>query len=292
MIDKYTASYLGLVGLSGALLIAWARYKISKLQFQRSRRIKGLKQFETIKTSTPVDKPIQQAKETAVENIEYRFSIIRKLSFYSIITVWVIALAFPFLDRMPATFISFIVAASAIVVGVAARPFIENLISGIVISFSQPIRIGDTVLIDEKYGTIEDISVTHTIVKMWNWRRYIIPNGSMLSKEIINCTINDTYQWMHVEFYVAYDGDISLVEQLAIDAASKSRHFANYEKPRFWVMGMEDKAYRCWVVAWADNPADAWELGNDIRTELIKQFNSHGIKAHQFELGYSEKPDI
>lgn len=289
MTTQYTAIYLGTVGLIGVLLIGWSRLKLLKAQHLKRSRIVKLDDFETIKTTTPIENPVQQARLAAVQNIENRFSIIRKLSYYSIFLLWIIALIFPFLNALPATFISILVAASGIIIGVAARPYIENLISGIVISLSQPIRIGDTVLIDDNYGTVEDISMTHTVIKIWNWRRYVVPNSIMLSKELINCTMHDAYQWTHVEFCISYESDIREVEKLAIAAANCSKHFANYEEPSFWVMGMEERSYKCWIAAWADSPIDAWELKNDMRTELIRQFQAHGIKTHRLDIDPREK---
>jgi len=284
MLNNFIMFYLFLVGLSGFFIILWLRRSINVTEHSRKRRIKKLKRSESAKTETPLDKPEMEAKETAVESIEHRFSIIRRVSFFSMVTVWVIALVFPFLNKIPATLISILIGSSGIILGIASRPLIENLISGIVISFSHPVRIGDTVIIDNHYGNIEDITITHTLVKVWNWRRYIIPNSRMLSKEIINCTINDSYQWTHVEFFAAYDSDIEKVRALSINAAVKSSYFANYEEPRFWIMEMKENGYKCWIAAWADTPVDAWELGHDIRTELIQQFQSNGIKAHKFEI--------
>ena len=284
--------YLLVVGFLGVIIIWWSRKRINKTEKLRKRRIKRIKVFESAETASPVDNPIQEAKETAVESIENRFSIIRKLSFFLLITIWFIALVYPFLNRIPATFISVVVASSGIIIGIAARPFIENLISGIVISFSHPVRIGDTVIIDNNYGSVEDITITHTVIKIWNWRRYIIPNARMLSKEIVNCTINDAYQWVHVEFFIEYDADLDMVKEFAITAASKSPYFAEYEEPRFWIMDMQEKAYKCWIAAWADSPVDAWELGNDIRTNLLNKFKTENIKAHKFELNLSHIEDL
>ncbi len=285
MNSHYLGFYLFGVGLSGVLFIWWSRKRIIRMEDRRKNRVQRIKRFESVKTSTPVETPEAEARETAVDSIESRFSIIRKLHFSLIVSIWVLALIFPFLNKIPAAAVSIFVAASGIIIGVAARPLIENLISGIVISFSHPIRIGDTVIIDDNYGVVEDITITHTVVKVWNWRRYVIPNSRMLSKEITNCTINDAYQWTHVEFYVAYDSDIDKVQELAISAATSSKYFADYEKPRFWIMDMEEKCYKCWVAAWADSPVDAWELGNEIRTELIKQFRAFGIRTHKIEHG-------
>ncbi len=292
MVGHYLMLYLLGVGLSGALFIWWIKKRILRVEVKRKKSVKKIERFEPMETSTPVDSHEENTRETAVDSIETRFSIIRKLSFSSIVILWFIALIFPFLKDIPATFVSITVAASGIILGIAARPFIENLISGIVISFSQPVKIGDTVIIDDQYGSVEDISITHTVVKIWNWRRYIIPNSRMLSKEFVNCTKGDTYQWIHVEFTVSYDSDIDAIKALAIGVASESRFFADYEQPKFWVMDLNERGYKCWVAAWADTPIDAWELGNDIRTELIRQFKDKGIKTHQFTIEANPKHTI
>lgn len=284
MVSKFLLIYIGIVAGIGMILVWYIRRRIVETEAMRRNRVRKVRTFEAVVTSTPIDASEKTAKEAAIESVENRFSLIRKLSFYTFIFIWIIALIFPFLNEIPASFVSILIAASGVIIGVAARPFIENLISGIVISFSKMFRIGDTVIIDNNYGTIEDITLTHTVLKIWKRRRYIIPNGRMLSKELINCTINDSFQWSHVEFFVSYDADLETVKKLAVDAAVKSTYYVDYEKPRFWVMAMEEKGYKCWIAAWVNSPVYAWELANDIRTELIKQFREKGIKTHKFEV--------
>ncbi len=284
MTDKFLLIYLGAIGIGGAVIIWIAKSRITNVEEKRKSSIKRLRYFDAIKTKTPLKKPLKEARETALEGVETRFSIIKKVINITLFLIWFIALIFPFLHKIPATIVSVFVGAAGVIVGVAARPFIENMISGIVISFSHPVRVGDTVIIEGNYGTVEDISVTHTIIKIWDWRRYILPNSLMLSKEFINCTISDTYQWVHVEFWVDYNANMEAVRKVAHRAASESKFFANYEPPRFWVMEMGKEGIKCWVAAWADNPTDAWQLSHEIRTNLILALRSLGIKTHQYEL--------
>ena len=283
MPDKSLLVYLCLTGVTGLLVLLWSSRRINSVEAQRRWRIKNLKRFESARTETPLDAPVREARETALESVEARFSIIRKVSQLVLILAWIVALAFPFLNNVPAAMVSILVAAAGIIVGVASRPFIENLIAGIVMSFAHPIRIGDTVIIDDQYGTVEDLSITYTIIKIWNWRRYVIPNSRMLAKEFVNCSINDSFQWKHVQFWVAYDTDLEMVQQLAVRAAQESRYFADYEPPRFWVMEMEKEGIECWIAAWANTPTDAWQLGHDIRTQLILDFAAHNIRTHRFQ---------
>ncbi len=274
--------YLIVILLLGPLIIFLVNFLINRTKLLRQSKIHDQDPFQPIQTGTPFDKPRQILRRAALRGIESRFSIIRNLILIALTILWGIAVAFPFLNKMPATIVSLLAASAAVITGIAAKPFIENIISGIVITFSKPFRTGDTLVIDTQYGTVEDITLTHTVLKIWNWRRYVIPNSQMLNKEFVNCTINDSYQCVHVEFWVSHDIDMDRIQTMAIAAAKKSDFFAAYEEPRFWIMEMGKDSVRCWIAAWADSPTDAWELGNDIRTGLLRAFRKGRIKAHQF----------
>lgn len=284
------ALYFSIVIPLGVVLLWLAKRQINRVEKARRKSVFGRKGFESIKTRTPLKRPFRETREAAIESVENRFSIIRKLSVIVIATLWILALIFPFLNSIPANLISIMVGAFSVIIGIAARTFIENLIAGIVISFSQPIKVGDTVSVDNHYGTIEDITITHTIIKMWNWRRYIIPNSRMLEKDFVNMSINDRYQWAHVEFHIAYSVDYKLIKQIAVKAAKESKHYADYEEPSFWIMEMGEKSYKCWLAAWANTASDAWELKNELRTNLVSGMAENNIKTHIYEMSMDEKP--
>ena len=198
------------------------------------------------------------------------------------VTVWLFLVSVPLLDRVPAAVISFFLGTITVVVGIAGRPFIENVIAGVVIAFSQPLRIGDTVLIKDAWGKVEDISLTYSVIRIWDWRRYVIPNSQLLQQDFINYSLTDSYQWAYVEFWVSYEADLSLVEKLASDATAASGAFVEYEPPSFWVMEMGKDGIRCWVAGWTDNASDAWALTHDVRTKLAMALHAHGITCHSF----------
>ncbi|MCG8533114.1 MAG: mechanosensitive ion channel family protein [Desulfovibrionales bacterium] len=271
----------------GLVCVIWAKNKIDDVEFQRQQRIADTDKFQAKNTDTPEDRPNRSARKKAMLSIENRFSIIRRISLFGMIAVWIVFLIFPYLGNIPATYISVFAASIGVVVGIMARPLIENTIAGMVISFSQPFRINDTVIVDGHYGTIEDITTIHTVLKLWNWKRVIFPNSMMLSQKVINYTKTDLYQWVYVEFLVSYDCDLDLVERLVKREVVRCAHFADYEDPRFWVTAMDERCFKCWVVAWSDDPAAAWELGHEIRSKIIKVFHAEGIKASKIEFNHS-----
>lgn len=116
------------------------------------------------------------------------------------------------------------------------------------------------------------------MLRRWDWTRILIPNNSFLSQEIQNLTRQDKYIWAHVEFYVSPDANLDQVKTIGLKAAQDSKSFMPSEPPSFWVMDLQPDAIKCWVAAWAETPDQAWELRNDIRTNLVLEFQDKGIQ--------------
>lgn len=282
--DTHLTAYLTSITLVALLAYIWLHSRISSFKEKRVSRIKRLVSEPETTAAMPTevlsDKEEHQEQKQVIQGVRSRFTIIRRALTFSILAIWSLALIVPFIGKLPSTMLSIIVAITTAVVGIAARPLIENMISGIVISFSKQLRVGDTLMMDGQYGTVEDISITHTKIKTWDWKRYVIPNSRMLNKEFVNLTLNDSLLWAYLEFSVSYDEDLEAVKKIAIDVASRSKHHNNQEVPQFWVRSMDKESVICWIAAWADSPAEAWNLKSDIATKLIHEFRKKGISTH------------
>jgi len=289
--NPHIVFYMIIVFLTGIFLFYIIKRRLRTVEEKGTSFIDKLGIFDAVRTKTPFVRSVKKQKDKALEQFSQRFTIIRRaiLIVYSII--WIVFLLFPVLGRIPATFISLIAAILAAVIGIAARPFLENLISGMVITFSRQFRTGDTVLINSKeYGTVEDITITHSVIKLWDWKRLIIPNSQMLNKEMISYTTKDSYLWAYVEFWVDYDADINKVKGLAMSAALESKYLAGDQYPKFWIMGLEKEGVKCWITAWTKSPTDAWYIKIEIRQRLIELFKEYGIRTHTHNIS-SEKND-
>ncbi len=278
---------VSIIALFSAVLIPLLIRRFEKV---KQKRIHKVGRFTAVATDSPVKGHRRKAIEQAVESVGGRFSIIKRIAVVSVLIIWIILVSYPFLGKVPAAALSILISITGVLLGIAARPLIENIIAGIIISFSKLFRLGDTVLIDDAYGTVEDITMTHSVIKIWDWRRYVVPNSRMLTKDVINYTLFDTYVWAYVEFYVAYDADLRRVKKLAIETAGEQRQEKKYEDPRFWVMGMEKDAVRCWVAVWTDSPAEAWILRADIRSGLAIRLREEGIATHLGRMQFSSSP--
>lgn len=280
--------YFVVVAVVGSVLFVLLRLYLQRFQTRGSGFIKKLRRFDSVRPKKGSKQLVSDQREQALENFESRFSIVKRTVLVVFVIVWLLVLVFPLFDKVSAAAVSIFAAVLTVIVGTAARPFVENFIAGIVITFSRQLRTGDTVTIDSAYGTVEDISMTHTIIKLWNWKRYIIPNSRMLNKELVSFTTKDSFIWTHVEFFVSYDAPMDRVRELALSVALASVYNGGAEPPSFWVMDLEKDAIKCWIAAWTKSPADSWYLKIDLRNGLVARLQENNIKCHLSQVNYQE----
>lgn len=280
---QYFADYSYPVGVSLFFILFYLYFRliIKRAEKLKLKNIKKREIHGAVETDSPIENDERNIKAKGIHAIEDRFSFISKAFPLALFFIWSLFVFVPYLGQIPSVYISIVAAIFSVAAGVALRPFLENLFSGVVISFFKFIKIGDTVIIDGHYGIIEEIGLTYSIVKKWDWNRVVIPNAKLIQKEIQNLTINDQFIWAHIEFYVSPETDLEKLEEWAKDCPKQSKYFANTEDPAFWVMELEKDSIKCWLAAWADNPSDAWELRNDMRTSLLKKLQQEKVSFHQ-----------
>src|SRR6266536_1928377 len=114
-----------------------------------------------------------------------------------------------------------ILASSAViglVVGFAAQRTIGNVVAGILIAFSQPLRLGDRVKIDDVEGTVEEIGLTYTFIRAADGVRLVIPNEKLASDTILNFTIRSPEKVAEVTLQVPLGQDLdALIDALSAE---------------------------------------------------------------------------
>lgn len=254
-------------------------------QKKKTSLLEKRKNFEAMaETESPIQDNYQESLERGLENIETRFSFFRKFMGPFFLGCWGILVIIPYLEGASRTYTSILVAILTVLISLAARPFIENLFAGMVISFSNNARIGDTVEIDNEYGIIEEINLTFTTIKTWDWKRYLVPNSKLISKEFLNYSLHDKFVWASILFYVEPGADIEALKSDIISIIQKSPYFKQdqYEEPKLWYSNLEKDSIQLWLAAWATTPTNAWLLKSDMRKAVVDTARKRGV---HFQLG-------
>jgi len=150
-------------------------------------------------------------KELAPE-VATRYRIVRRIVMSTIVFVGVFS-ALLIIPQVRAI-AGGILASSAVlglVIGFAAQRTIGNAIAGILIAFSQPLRLGDRVRVDDAEGTVEEIGLTYTFIEAVDQTRLVIPNEKLASDTIVNFTIRDPEKIAEITVQVPLETDLDAV---------------------------------------------------------------------------------
>lgn len=175
----------------------------------------------------------------------------------------------------------------AIVVGFAAQKALGNVISGVFIAVSKPYRVGDWITIGERYGTVEDITLRHTVIRNPRNERIIIPNSIIGDEVIENSTIHDKRLCKWLEFHISYDADIDKARRIMEEEVRKHPDFLDVRSAdekkagqpvRVKIVGFGDSSVILRAWAWVHDIDAAYRIFWDLNESIKKRFDREGVE--------------
>lgn len=181
--------------------------------------------------------------------------------------------------NIPLTAFAFVSGAIAIGVGFGAQNIINNFISGWILMWERPIRIGDFLEVGDTMGTVEAINTRSTRIKRVDGVHLLIPNSHLLENIVVNWTLIDRVMRTKVRVGVAYGSPVRLVQELIMQAVTEDEHVLKDPKPlvifdNFGDNSLEFDAY-FWVLAIGER--DLRSIRSDVRFRIDELFRDNDI---------------
>jgi small-conductance mechanosensitive channel len=155
-----------------------------------------------------------------------------------------------------------------IIVGFASQRTLGNFVAGLLIAFTQPVRLGDDVTVEDKQGVVEEIGLIYTFLRLENGDRLVIPNEKLASDTILNSTIRSREK-------VA---EITVQVPLAIDLGSVVDRLRRATDGDVYVNELGDKATLV-VRSRAEDEAAAERLQRELRLRAQEALRAEGVFA-------------
>jgi small-conductance mechanosensitive channel len=168
--------------------------------------------------------------------------------------------------------------AAGIVVGLAARPILTNLIAGVQIAITQPIRIGDAVVVENEWGWIEEITGTYVVIQIWDWRRLIVPLSYFLETPFQNWTRMSAELIGTVLLWLDFTVPVERVREKLTEIVKNSKLWDG-RVVNLQVTDASDHSLQLRALASARNSQDVWDLRCEIREQLIGFLQEHYPQA-------------
>ena len=155
-----------------------------------------------------------------------------------------------------------------IIAGFALQPVLTNLLAGIQIAMTQPIRIDDAVIVEGEWGTVEEITSTYVVVKLWDWRRMILPLTYFIQKPFQNWT-RDNASLIGVAFlYVDYEGPIDRLRG-KVEAIAHASPLWDGDVVSLQVTDITDRVAQVRCLTSAKYASVAFDLRCEVREKML-----------------------
>jgi small-conductance mechanosensitive channel len=224
-----------------------------------------------------VDRALVRRLELRPETLT-RYRVLRRGAMATIVAVGVLSalLVIPQVRAVTGAILASS-AVIALVVGFAAQSTLANFIAGILVAFTQPLRLGDRVEVAGAAGTVEEIGLTYTMLRAADGARFFIPNVKLASDTIRNATLSSAEHLAQVEIAVPVQTDLDRVRELVSEEARAAHAAMTDKEPTVSVSRLEAAHATVTVEAWGPTAAEAGRAAGEIRLAVQRRLRSEGI---------------
>lgn len=166
----------------------------------------------------------------------------------------------------------------SLVIGIAAQRPLSNLLAGIQIAWTQPIRVHDAVFLEDEWGWIEEITLTYVVVQLWDHRRLVLPIGYFLEHPFQNWTRRSASLIGSVFLYADYSVPVEAVRAEALRICEGSDLWDG-RTCVVQVTELSERSAQVRILVSARNAARTFDLRCEVREGLMKFLQQHHPQA-------------
>jgi small-conductance mechanosensitive channel len=188
--------------------------------------------------------------------------------FVVVITIAVMLMTFPRVRELGTSLLAS-AGIAGLVVGLAARPLLENIIAGLQIALTEPIRIDDVLIVEGEWGRVEEITATYVVVRIWDQRRLIVPLSYFLSKPFQNWT-RESAQLLGAAFlYLDYRAPIGAIREKLEELCKRSEHW-DKRVCKVQVTDAKERVMEVRLLVSAADSSAQWDLRCEVRQGVLE----------------------
>ncbi|MBU2875466.1 mechanosensitive ion channel domain-containing protein [Marinobacter salexigens] len=174
--------------------------------------------------------------------------------------------------------LQWLIAALGVGLGFGLQEIVANFVSGVILLFERPIRVGDMVTIDGITGTVARIRIRATTLVDWDRKEQIIPNKTFVTQDLTNWTLSDPITRVILRVGVAYGSDVNKAQEVLIGVASANERVVDDPAPEVFCVGLGDSSidFELWV--YIKDLEDMMPLSHEIHASITHALNEAGIE--------------
>jgi small-conductance mechanosensitive channel len=163
-------------------------------------------------------------------------------------------------------------------IGFGLQNIVNNFVSGLILLFERPVQVGDAVEVDNVLGEVTGIGIRASTVRTFQGAEVIVPNGDLISKQVVNWTLSNRRRRVEIDVGVAYGTDPERVIELLLEVAQSHPDVQEDPEPRVVFTGFGDSSLdfqlRCWVASFEY----AISAGSELRVAITRALEDADIE--------------
>ena len=201
------------------------------------------------------------------------------------VVVVAIFIGFKFIN-LQLTSLAVVLGGFSIGIGFGLQNIASNLISGIILIFEHPIRVGDQVTVGNTYGNVSAINLRSTVVITMDNIAMIVPNSQFIAEPITNWTHTDSVIRLTASVGVAYGSDTAQVKKALLEVGNEHPNVIKTEQPRTSPMiapplvrfvGFGDSSLNFELLVWITDALQRYDIQSDLYFAIDAKFRAYNI---------------
>jgi potassium efflux system protein len=174
--------------------------------------------------------------------------------------------------------IQWLVAALSVGLGFGLQEIVANFVSGLVILFERPVRVGDTVTVGELTGTVSRVRIRATTITDWDRKEIIVPNKAFITEQVVNWTLSDPITRIVIPVGISYGSDVELAHRVMGDTLASLPLVLDEPPPKVYFIGFGDSSLDFKLYVFSRQLTDRLPLIHAVHEAVLKSLRQNGIE--------------
>jgi potassium efflux system protein len=174
--------------------------------------------------------------------------------------------------------IQWLVAALSVGLGFGLQEIVANFVSGLIILFERPVRVGDTVTVGQLTGTVSRVRIRATTITDWDRKEILVPNKAFITEQVVNWTLSDPITRVVIPVGVAYGSDAELTQKVMSDTLRSLPLVLDEPPSKVYFTGFGDSSLNFTLHAYLRKLSDRLPLVHEVHEAILRALRENGIQ--------------
>ncbi|WP_165806461.1 mechanosensitive ion channel family protein [Chitinophaga parva] len=180
---------------------------------------------------------------------------------------------------LPIDKITVVLGALSVGIGLGLQSIVNNFVSGIILIFDRPLRIGDTVEIGDKKGRVKEIGIRSSTLLTEEGAEVIMPNGDVLSHNIVNWTLSNNYARVSLPFVIRKNADMDQLRPALVQVVKANHDVVERKEPEIVLGAITAKTVELRIYFWCKDFARVNVVAGEVRAAVYQQLEKMNIEV-------------